>query len=241
MSNTSWKSAAQTNADILQGVKGRTFTNLGYITKTWPSWRKTREDARDDYLQHDARREFFVTMITILENAQLSYVFLRDQLSDDDWWANKIETVSEEKKQSAKSEHALMIKWFALHMLAVSIEETFRSIVRAGPQTFPRAKAMAKSATSIYPHVLKVTNLQEHKPLFDVISFIRHTLHNNGRHVGPEKVFVYRDIEFSFEDGRELTWLTETMCWQLFELVRAAMYQLVTAPAVAEIAACPRQ
>jgi len=74
-------------------------------------------------------------------------MLLRDQLTDSAWWEERLERVSNDKRESVLHEYAIMIKWFLLHGLFSVVEETLRASQRASPDKIPvsgRYKSIAK-------------------------------------------------------------------------------------------------
>ena len=112
----------------LQTVKQEIFEAKSSLDGDYPEWRRPREEAPDDYWSHDARRECFVTLITLLENAQLSTLFLTHNLQDEEWWEAHMTAVSAEKKTSVRREYEIMVRWFTFHGLAMTVEETLRAV-----------------------------------------------------------------------------------------------------------------
>lgn len=118
-------------------------------------------------------------MVTLIENAQLSYLLLRDHLTDEVWWQQRLEDVSEDKRRSVLHEYAIMTKWFLLHGLFSVVEETLRSIERAAPDGIPvagRFKSIAKVTTA----VLLASNQGKYAELFRLTRLTRNMIHTNG-------------------------------------------------------------
>ena len=106
------------------------------LDKQFPAWKAAYDANPQNYLAHDARREYFVTLRVILQNAQLGFVYIRDHLTDENWWRGHLGSYSESAVLEALREQAVMIKFFSFHATAVSTEETCRAVVRAAPQMF---------------------------------------------------------------------------------------------------------
>ena len=96
----------------LDTVKQEVFHRKSSIDRDFPAWSARRAEFPHDYLKHEARREFFVTIVTLLENSQLSYVLLRDHLTDDTWWSERLNDARDDKRNSVLHEYAIMVKWF---------------------------------------------------------------------------------------------------------------------------------
>lgn len=162
-----WRAFAEGMVNSLRGVAEKVRRMKEASDSDFPSWRAQRDAAPQDYLTHDARREFYVTAITVLENTQLSFSLLRDQLTDLSWWKAKVEAVSDEKRMSVIKEFVLMVKWFTFHTLAMAVDETLGAIRRAAPNVFHICRH--PTLKKIYTKILEVTGKQELKPFLDVL------------------------------------------------------------------------
>ena len=74
-----WRSMADSWLTPIENVKEAALANGQRLDQEQPSWKAKREAAPTEYQKHDARREYFITMRVVLQNAQLSYIFMRDQ------------------------------------------------------------------------------------------------------------------------------------------------------------------
>ena len=226
----------------LDQVKQEVFQRKSGIDREFPGWPARRAEFPNDYLKHDARREFFVTIVTLLENAQLSYVLLRDHLTDDTWWSERLSDVRDDKRNSVLHEYAIMVKWFLLHGLFMAVEETLRTIQRAAPEEFP-VSGRFKSVAKVTSAVLGACELQDYQELFRLTRLTRNTIHTNGVFLpedGLDQQVVYADETFSFEVGKILDWLNDQRAvWFVEELVRA-MDKIVRSSKVSRVDYCPR-
>lgn len=179
-------------------------------------------------------------MQSVLSNAQLTYTFMKDQLCDVQWWVKKAGEYQPEMAEQSLREQALMAKFFSVHGMAVTTEETLRAIVRAGlPFTCPATGEFA----SVVAHVLKVTGLQHLDPLFRLLRLVRNTIHNNGIHRptnGKNEQVVIDGRSFEFRVGEQLTWMGEEFIPWLAIQLDNAMKQMVTSNEVQSLSACPR-
>jgi len=237
-----WRERADRWLTPMESVKSTVRTTRESLDKDHPSWKSAYEASQNDYLKHDARREFFVTMRVILQNAQLSYLYMRDQLSDEDWWIKQHGKFRSIAAIQALREYALMIKFFTIHALAMTLEETFRAIVRSAPKTF--TVSPEGSFQSVYRHMLKVVSLQKFSELFEVIRNTRNTIHTNGifrPKDGKNVQIIYKGRSFDFEVGRPLIWLQEDFLVWLPTELNEAMINIITSQPVATISKCPRR
>ncbi len=224
----------------LQDAKDELRQTREELDAAFPAWQEAYEADPTDYPHHDARREFFVGLQVILANAQFTYTFMKDQLCDEAWWVEKAGEYRPAMVEQALREQALMAKFFTVHAIAVTTEETLRAIVRAGtPFTCPATAEFE----SVVAHVLKVTALQHLGPLFKLLRLVRNTIHNNGVHRPksgkPEKV-PYAGRTFDFTVGQQLTWMGEDFMSWLPTQLNDAMKQIVRSDQVSGLGACPR-
>lgn len=229
-------------AQRLDEVKRLAFNQKNSLDDAYPSWKARRAEFGDDYLRHDSRRELFVSIVTIVENAQLSYMLLRDHLTDTSWWAERIESVSEDKRQSVLYEYAVMVKWFLLHGLFGVVEETLRAIQRAASESVPvagRHKSIAKVTTA----VLEAAGCGRFEELFRLVRCTRNTIHTNGVFLpedGQDLDLGYKGGRFEFVVGAPLEWLDDQRAvWFVRELT-TAMADVVESSIVSGIDYCPR-
>lgn len=145
----------------------------------FPRWRRER-DKGTHYLGHDARLEFFNSLRVVLENAQISYMNLHDNVSNPEWYERKGQSLSIAKIESVAKEQRIMINWFSFHSSAMIAEDTLRSIVRSDRVAF--TVGPTAELKSVADHLLERVGLSEIRPLFELVRNIRNTIHNNGRH-----------------------------------------------------------
>jgi len=240
MTLAEYKSASKAMLLKLQPIIQRLQSNIEKLDSEFPSWKEKRA-AGTDYTQHDARREVLVTLKTVLENAFLSYIFLRDCVTNEAWWSDKLTGVTIDKKVSVAKEQAIMIKWFLFHAIVMSLEETLRAIVRSVPDTFGvRPDAPYQR---IYQRILKTSNLRQFESLFDVLRLTRNTLHTNGLFFpdnNKDRTITYKNYEFIFQVGKPLTWFIEEKLIWLVERIREAVVIVIRVPAISLIEHVPR-
>lgn len=237
----SWRVLADQIIRALHEVNEHAFGQKQRIDEDFPHWKVKRNQAPDQYWTHDARREFFVTVQVILESAQLSYVFMRDYLTNATWWDSNANKVSDAKIESTLKEQAIMIKWYSFHALAVATEETFRAIAQSTQSTFP-IKGY-RSYKSVYSKVLEVLELQKYESFMDILRLARNTLHTNGIYSpeqGGDQQLSYAGELFSFERGQPLAWFDDKRLVWFARNIIDVMTTVIRAPAVTTISECPR-
>ena len=235
-----WAELGRTMADAFVVVRSDAKGYQDRIDRDFPSWREARKAAPNEYWTHDARREFFVTVGTLLESAILSYVLLRDHLADTAWWSDRFSSLSEAKRESSRMEFAIMVKWFSFHGLAMAVEETLRAIQRADADRF---KSKRTTIASITEAVLDVADLTEHADLLKLTRLARNTVHTNGMYIpdyGGDEEIVVDEEAHAFTVGVELTWFTDEKLVWFFSQLLAAMDELLRAPPVSSPAVVAR-
>ena len=236
-----WKARADHWITPLENAKAAARRNRERIDQERSTWKEAYDRAPSRSGDHDARREYFVTLQVILQNAQLSYSFMRDQLTEESWWNEKAGQFLPSMAHQALREHALMVKFFTVHALAAATEETLRAIVRNGGPAFTASPSGPLQA--IYKHVLKVTDLQQLEELFEIVRLTRNTIHTNGfffPNSGKSETHSYAGRTCEFTVGDQLAWLGEDFLVWMSEQMNEAMINIVLAPQVANIGNCPR-
>lgn len=212
------------------------------LDRRFPQWKAGYDANPQDYLNHDARREYFVSLRIILQNVQLGFVFIRDHLTHEDWWHRQIGEFRESAVFQALREHALMIKFFSFHTAAVATEETCRAIVGADQSTF--GVDPGGSFHTIYKRLLKLTHCAPSEDLFEVMRLTRNTIHTNGVY-RPQSLknqtVSYGGRTFTFEVGKILAWMGDDFPEWLARELSQAMEAVIKSTLVSKIPACPRR
>ena len=226
--------------EVLVQLRKSAKEHQDQLDQDFPGWRAPRDADPEAYWTHDARRESFATVGTILESAVLSYVLLRDHLGDSEWWEARFEQLSPANMDSSRKEFAIMTKWFSFHSLTMAVEETIRAIQRSAPTQFVSKRPSIRSVTEA---VLRTCDLEQHESFFRLLRRARNTIHTNGIYFpdydDSEAIEVDGEV-FEFEIGEPLAWFTEERhCW-FFQKVIQVMDDLVRSEAVATLEAVPR-
>ena len=165
--------------DAINGLK-KILENLD---RDHSGWRKTRNTFPADYLNHDARREIFVSFLEISRNAQLCYFLMETQLCEQKWWENRYGRFTNIMATDALLSYAVMINLSTVHGLDSAVEETLRAIVRT--KKAPFSMDPRKEFQSLFQHVLSKTGLTSLEPIFHILRLTRNSVHNNGVHDPP--------------------------------------------------------
>ena len=238
-----WKKFADTRLTPIEEIKTAIREIREGLDAEYPSWKAAYDASPADYLSHDARREYFVTLRTILQNAQLGFLYIREHLTNQDWWAEHTGEYHEGTVLQALREHALMIKFFSFHATASATEETLRAIVRADPPVF-RLDPEAASFYSIFQRILKLSDCKrQYEDLFEIMRLTRNTIHTNGVYRPANhknRIIDYGGRTFTFEVGKILAWMGDDFPEWLAREIARAMECVVRSPVVSQMTKCPR-
>ena len=233
-----WRQKSDHWITPLEEVKEGILEKQRALDDDFPEWKGRYEASPSNYLTHDARREYFVSLRVILQNAQLSYAFMRDQMCDPIWWRRTAGSFSDAAAVQALREHALMVKFFTVHSIGSTTEETFRAMVRSVATFIASPQG---SFQSIYGNVTRVLEMQDLRDLFDILRLTRNTIHTNGVFSETDSVVIpFGGKEFHFESNRVLGWLGEDFLVWLPNQLSDAMIRIVRADDVASVDAIPR-
>ena len=115
-----WRSFADGRITPIEDIKGEIRNIREELDRQFPSWQAAYDADPADYPSHDARREYFVTLRVILQNAQLGFIYIRDHLTNEAWWRAQMGEYREPAVLQALREYAIMIKFFSFHGVALS-------------------------------------------------------------------------------------------------------------------------
>ncbi len=237
-----WRTLADGLLTPIENVKVSIKKIREQLDIDFPDWKAAYDREPFNFLAHDSRREFFVTLRIILQNAQLGFMFMRDQLTNEDWWHKQTGKFNKSAATQALQEYALMLKFFSFHGVAVTTEETLRAIVRADAPTFGLDPVRA-SFQAIYDKLLQATGQVKYRNVLELMRLTRNTIHNNGIYRpqgGMNKTVNYGDKVFLFEINKPLSWLDDTFPAWTADQVSQAMKDIVRSSPVRDISACPR-
>jgi len=236
-----WRALADRRISPIEAIKEDIRAIREGLDQQFPAWKAAYDTNPQDYMAHDARREYFVSLRVILQNAQLGFIYLRDHLTHEDWWRTQVGEFKESVVLQALREHALMVKFFSFHATAVSTEETCRAIVRADPARF--GIGASGSFYGIYQRLLKLTACRQYEDLFEVMRLTRNTIHTNGvyRPEKPKKrTIIFAGRTFTFEVGKILAWMGDDFPEWIAKELSLAIQCIVTSRIVGQVPLCPR-
>ena len=217
----------------------------GGLKKKHPGWAEYGRQPGDDFLARDARIELFRSVDLNLQNAQLGYTFLRDQLGSAGWWNHQAQIVNQGIVEATIREWRIHVRASLFYHTTMAVEETLRAIVRAAPATFQRSPD--GNIARLTREVLAKSGLEgKYGELFRLTRLIRNTVHNNGvfrPQDGQAATVQYGGESFDFRPGEMVTFGRrdfEELVPRIIEELARAMFDVVTAKPVSEIAHCPR-
>ena len=236
-----WRALADRRITPIEKIKTRIRSIREDLDQQFAAWKAAYDANPQDYLAHDARREYFVSLRVILQNAQLGFVYIRDHLTSEDWWRSHVGEFTEAAVLQALREQALMIKFFSFHATMVSTEETCRAVVRAAPQAFLVNPGGPFHAIS--QRLLRAAVCQQYEELFELMRLSRNTIHTNGvyRPQRPQnRTITYGGRTFTFEIGKPLDWMGDDFPEWAAEQMSVAMRCIIRSQVVAAVPRCPR-
>ncbi len=236
-----WQTLANQRITPIENIKTRIFSIRESIDQQFPAWRVSYDTNPQDYLSHDARREYFISLRVILQNAQLGYIYIRDHLTNENWWRSQIGEFREAVVFQALREQALMLKFYSFHAIAVVTEETCRAIVRAAPNIF--GVRWQDPFYRVYSRLLELARCRQYEELFEVMRLTRNTIHTNGVFSPNDRqnqTISYGGRSFLFEVNRTLSWMGDDFPEWLAAEMSVAMQCVVSSPIVSGISQCPR-
>lgn len=202
----------------------------------YPSWR-----ARGDKL--DARPEYFMLLAVILQNVRLSFMFMRGQLCDPEWWRRRESQffgpqVNDQAYREALEGYQIMGRqYFATQVVSIT-EYTLATIATSGHGRFQLSHSSGFS--NAYEYVLSRTSLLEnYRDLFDLLRLVRNTFHSNGYFSGEEDtVKIYNGRQYDFKLGQQIRWDNDDMI-VMTEWISDAMWEILNSPEVRSIPYVP--
>lgn len=236
-----WKELATNNVNGLNSIIGKIRGIQTHIDQIQPGWKAAFDASQKNLLKQDFRREYFNYLVLPLRNAQLSYLFVQNQLTCPPWWLNFTNASTSEAQQDFTSDYTHSIRIWTFHAIALLTEDLFRILVLSESKVFT---IKSENFKQIYSHVLKVSNLQHYEPLFDILRVTRNTIHNNGYFVPPNGKDVtlnYKGDVFEFKNRLQIQFADERFVLEWLPLNLAeAVSNLVTSEPVSLISFCSR-
>ena len=238
-----WRQIAEERAGKVFQLRENTGLLLAAMDKQHPEWLAAQLAAGSDFLAQDARRAFLVGVQVILQNAFFAHLFVRDQMSNPQWW-DRVGVRDQATMLDCLKEWNLHLRFGVVYEVATSVEEALRSIFRAGTgSVFSGKMSPAAEFESLYKHILSIANQESLEPSFKLLRLMRNCIHTNGIFAPKDSRDDSVTIEsrtFEFKVGRPMDWDNDYFIFWLPGHLAIQMVQLVTSPVIAGLAHCPR-
>ncbi len=181
----------------------------------------------DRIKENDARWAWFTGAKKVLQTAQLSYIYIRDQLSDPNWWKSKALGFKEEEIAAHIKEYDVFIRVGVSNTIFTITEETLRSIViTIDCKACKRGRGSFKS---IYDYLFKHIGDSKYDTLFDFHRLIRNTIHTNGIYLPENNKDVALNLfgtTFKFTVGEKVAFLTMGNLLSLISAYNTALFEI---------------
>ena len=184
---------------------------------------------------NDARVSWLTGLKKILQNTQLSYLFIRDALSRPTWWQARVSEFEETEIATHIKEYEVGVRIMLIQLVQAVLEESMRRIIDQVDPVACKGRAGRASFYSVYSDLLSRTSLERQQPVFNLLRLSRNTLHTNGvfRPVdGKDARVAFRGQTFEFRVGQRVGFLSLGLLLPLTEDVAVATYEIVTRPPV---------
>jgi len=192
-----------------------------------------REKIVIDYPQisiyKDVRHTMILKCVEVLQNTILGIDHIDKQVGKSSWWKSDdcpINTTNDDIRNIADS-FEMFIKLAFIHIFFSSIESSFRMLLRSiDPSSCNNA---TKEFKSIYSALLSKLKL-DYKPLLDILTYLRNTIHNNGVYfpVSNKNVSIrYKGTLYVFKIGKPHEYASWPELLIIIDDVRVMMEQII--------------
>lgn len=226
MNITAWKGYANSRLSPAERIKDEIKPNIELLKTKYPSWAKN----------NDARWAWFTGSKKILQTYQLGCLFIRDQLTEKEWWQEKVHEYNENEICSSIKEYNVFLNYGFSNTLFTITEELFRLLVRSIDEN--ACKKGACNFKNICEYLLKYIEKQQYTQLFYFHSLIRNTIHTNA--VYYPKNQLNESVEFlgktyNFEVGEKLHFVKFELLCSLTSEYNKAIIDIVTSSSISVI------
>lgn len=215
----------------------RLFFNIAQYYTTSIDNIKANNNSIDE--NKDVRIVVFTTMREVVNSSLLSSVFLKDHLTDKDWWkSNKNFTLPSVNADKYVEERIYFYEVdLSTNFLMLSfthLETSLRGLVKAIPNTiYPDA---TQDFWKIRNYLIDHTQLnKDYKELLNIFQSIRNSSHNGGFHSGDTMTITYKSKSFLFEKGKPITFDLWTSIEFILLEVNQFLFDLVTSNTINNI------
>jgi hypothetical protein len=221
-----WNQLVDSRLKPTERVKDEIRIKISDIRKKFPSWET----------KNDARWAWFTGAKKILQVAQTSYIFIRDQLCDLDWWKSKTVEFNENQVSGHIKEFASIILYGTSNVTFTITEELFRNLViTMDPNACNSGRA---NFSSICEYIFSKLDKRQYSNIFAFHRLIRNTIHTNGvyRPTNAKDLRIqYRGKQYLFQDGKVIEFFNYELLLDLIEDYNNAVYDIVMHNAISSI------
>jgi hypothetical protein len=217
MNIAEYKSYANSIISPTERVKDEIRKIIKYYQNNYP----------DRITKNDARWAWFTGTKKVLQTTQLSYIYIRDQLSEPNWWRSKTLEFKEEEINAHIQEYEVFIRIGVSNVIFIITEETLRSTVIAiDCKACKRGKG---SFNTIYEYLFQYIGDSKYRTLFDFHRLIRNTMHTNGTYLPQNNKDVELNLfgkAFKFTVGKKVNYLSIGTLLSLISRYKDAIFEI---------------
>jgi hypothetical protein len=201
------------------------ISRLSMLSQKYHSFQQDLSDKYHFDEWKDARINVFKHCYLVIDSTYLIFLARVTNFRDEAWWANLKERHLI-RIGMTKEQQDVFIKGFDhfvpsayLSMLFVAIENAFR--------TFYLSVFSEDSPTKfhvVYEKLFKQFNLERYSNLLKIVSYIRNSFHNNGRHTLPDDDVPWKGITFHFKKGKNVEF---TSVWQTLTDLTSDIHEML--------------
>jgi hypothetical protein len=173
----------------------------------------------------DARINVFKHCYLVIDSTYLIFLARVTNFRDDAWWANLMHRHLINREMS-KEQRDVFIKGFDhfvpsayITMLFVAIENAFRTFYLSVFSKDPPSKFHV-----VYKKLLQEFNLEKYNDLLKIVSYLRNSFHNNGRHTLGNDDVTWEGITYHFEKGKNVVFKS---VWQTFTDLTTSIHEML--------------
>ena len=173
----------------------------------------------------DARINVFKHCYLVIDSTYLIFLARVTNFRDEAWWANLMDRHLISRGMT-KDQQDVFIKGFDhfvpsayITMLFVAIENAFRTFYMSVFSKDPPIKFHI-----VYKELLQEFNLEKYIDLLKIVSYIRNSFHNNGRHTLDDDEVPWEGVTYHFEKGKNVVLKS---VWQVLTDLTTGIYEML--------------
>lgn len=182
----------------------------------------------------DVRITLFKNCYLVIDSTYLILLARTATFRDEGWWTNLVDRHLISRRMT-KNQQDIFIKGFDtfvpsayITMLFVAIENAFRTYYLSVFSKDPTIRFHI-----IYEKLFQEFNLRKYTNLLKIVSYIRNSFHNNGRHTSRNDDVPWKGVTYHFKKDKKLevksVWQTYT---DLTSDIHEMLEKLVTSEAI---------